>query len=277
MRSTHEHEPELVGTAQRRVDGHAKVTGGARYAAEFAAADLLHGAVVSGAIAKGRITGSTRPPPRRCPASSRSTRTRTGRARPGSTRPTATRWRPPATRSARSDRTDHVLAASRSRWSWREDFETATYAASLVEVSYDAEAPKTDLDAQSGESYEPPKKRSGIEPPPKPRGHADQAYAAAPVQVRQEYRVAVEHHNPMEPHATTVVWEGDGSITVHDKIQGVTNTQGYVTGVFGLSKDRCAASRPSWAAASARACARNTSSSWRCWRRWTSSAPCAWC
>ena len=42
----------LVGTAQRRVDGRAKVTGAARYAAEFAAADLLHGAVVSSAIAR---------------------------------------------------------------------------------------------------------------------------------------------------------------------------------------------------------------------------------
>ena len=41
----------------------------------------------------------------------------------------------------------------------------------------------------------------------------------------------------MEPHATTVVWEGDGKITVHDKIQGVQNTQGYIANVFGLTPD----------------------------------------
>jgi xanthine dehydrogenase YagR molybdenum-binding subunit len=49
--------------------------------------------------------------------------------------------------------------------------------------------------------------------------------------------VAIEHHNPMETHASTVVWEGGGKITVHDKIQGVQNSQGYVSAVFGLSKD----------------------------------------
>ena len=41
----------------------------------------------------------------------------------------------------------------------------------------------------------------------------------------------------MEPHASTVVWEGGGKLTVHDKTQGVQNSQGYVASVFGLSKD----------------------------------------
>src|SRR3954467_3349534 len=45
-----------IGTAVSRVDGRAKVTGAAKYAAEFGAADLAHGAVVSSTIAKGRIT-----------------------------------------------------------------------------------------------------------------------------------------------------------------------------------------------------------------------------
>ena len=44
-----------VGAGRRRVDGPAKVTGAARYAAEYTAPDLVHGAVVSGTIAKGRI------------------------------------------------------------------------------------------------------------------------------------------------------------------------------------------------------------------------------
>ena len=41
----------------------------------------------------------------------------------------------------------------------------------------------------------------------------------------------------MEPLATTVVWDGDGKLTVYDKTQGVQNVQGYVASVFGLSKD----------------------------------------
>ncbi len=228
----------LVGSPQRRVDGRAKVTGSARYAAEFAAADLLHGAVVSGAIAKGKITRID---------------TKAAEAIPGvvkiythENRP-RTAWFDSAYRDevAPPGHPFRALNSDRIMFSGQpvalvvaEDFETATYAASLVEVTYAVETPKTDLDAQRQQSYVPPKKRSGIEPPPKPRGHAEKAYAASPVRVQQEYRVAVEHHNPMEPHATTVVWEGEGKITVHDKIQGVTNTLGYVTGVFGLSQDQ---------------------------------------
>jgi len=44
-----------IGTATSRVDGHAKVTGAAKYAAEFSAPGLAHGVVVTSTIAKGRI------------------------------------------------------------------------------------------------------------------------------------------------------------------------------------------------------------------------------
>src|SRR5215207_11745904 len=47
----------------------------------------------------------------------------------------------------------------------------------------------------------------------------------------------VEHHNPMEPFATTVVRDEDGRLTVYDKTQGVQNVQGYLCNVFGCSKD----------------------------------------
>ena len=38
----------------------------------------------------------------------------------------------------------------------------------------------------------------------------------------------------MELYATTVVWEGDGKLTVYDKTQGVQNVQRYLCGVFGM-------------------------------------------
>ncbi len=46
-----------IGTPTSRVDGRAKVTGAAKYAAEFNAPDLAYGSVVGATIAKGRITG----------------------------------------------------------------------------------------------------------------------------------------------------------------------------------------------------------------------------
>ena len=76
-----------------------------------------------------------------------------------------------------------------------------------------------------------------MEPPPEPRGDADHAFASAAVQLEAEYHLPVEHHNPMEPFATTVIWEHDGTMTVYDKTQGVQNNQAYVHKVFGLSTD----------------------------------------
>ena len=45
-----------IGTAVSRVDGVAKVTGAAKYAAEFNVPGLLYGSMVSATITKGRIT-----------------------------------------------------------------------------------------------------------------------------------------------------------------------------------------------------------------------------
>ena len=44
-----------IGTATSRIDGHAKVTGAAKYAAEFKTTGLAHGSVVTSTIPKGRI------------------------------------------------------------------------------------------------------------------------------------------------------------------------------------------------------------------------------
>jgi xanthine dehydrogenase YagR molybdenum-binding subunit len=44
-----------IGTSTSRVDGVAKVTGAAKYAAEFNVAGLAYGSVVTSTIAKGRI------------------------------------------------------------------------------------------------------------------------------------------------------------------------------------------------------------------------------
>lgn len=53
-----------VGSPRSRVDGPAKVTGLAKYAAEFTAEGLVHGYVVTSTIARGTITGPTPPRPR---------------------------------------------------------------------------------------------------------------------------------------------------------------------------------------------------------------------
>ncbi|HJS87710.1 MAG TPA: xanthine dehydrogenase family protein molybdopterin-binding subunit [Acetobacteraceae bacterium] len=226
-----------VGTARSRVDGRAKVTGAAKYAAEFAAPGLLHGAVVSSAIAKGRIIRIDTEPARAVPGVAQvfthenrpSTAWFTHKYR-DEVAPPGSPFRPLYDNTVLYSGQPVALVLA-------EDLETAQYAASLVRVDYEVAEHATDLRHKRGEAYVPKQKRTGVAPPPSPRGDADKAYAEAPVRVENEYRVAIEHHNPMELHAATVVWEGDGRITVHDKTQGVHNTHTYVTSVFGLSQN----------------------------------------
>ena len=118
-----------------------------------------------------------------------------------------------------------------------ETFEAARYAASLVRVSYEAGPHNTDFDTSLAEKFFPSKKRAAFHPP-KARGNADVALAAAPVTISADYHLAVEHHNPMEMHATTVDWHGDNRITVYDKTQGSQNVQAYVANIFGFSEDK---------------------------------------
>jgi len=224
-----------VGTPRSRVDGRAKVTGAAKYAGEFDAPDLAHGYVVSSAIAKGRI---------------KSIDTEAALAVPGVLK-VFTHENRPRTAWSSSSHQDQVappgspfrpLYDEKIVYSGQpvalvvaEEFEIARYAASLVRVEYETDTHTTKLDLVRSEAYEPPKKRFGINPPPRPRGDSAGAFDEAPIRLRNEYRIAIEHHNPMEMHASTVVFEGDGKLTVYDKTQGAQNSQKYVVNVFGLS------------------------------------------
>src|SRR5262249_52524053 len=67
-------------------------------------------------------------------------------------------------------------------------------------------------------------------------GDAMRALGRAAVRFEAEYWVPVEHHNPMEPFATTVIREPDGKLTVYDKNQGVQNVQAYLCTLFSLPK-----------------------------------------
>lgn len=226
-----------VGSPRSRVDGPAKVTGKATYAAEFAAPDLAYAYVVGSSIARGRITSIDASAAEALPGV---IKVFTHENRPKTAwftykyrdmvGPPGKPFRPLYSDEVQfSDQPIALVVA--------ESFDVARHAASLVQVAYEQHPHETDLSRARIDSYEPPKKRMGIASPPKPRGDAVKAFSVAPVRISGEYTIAAEHHNPMEPHATTVIWEGAGKITVHDKTQGVQNSQAYVASVFGLSSD----------------------------------------
>jgi xanthine dehydrogenase YagR molybdenum-binding subunit len=227
-----------IGQPQNRVDGRAKVTGAAKYAAEYNVPGLAYGVVVSSGIAKGKIkaldTGEALKVEgvlevfthRNAPKLARMSRSyKDGVAPPG------TPFRPLHDAKILYSGQPVALVVA-------ESFEVARYAATLVHVEYTPETHETDLMAVRDKAYEPPKKRAGIAPPSKARGDAAGAFESAAVKHSAEYRHSIEHHNPMEMHASTVVWEGDGRITVYDKTQGAPNSQQYVTKVFGFAAEQ---------------------------------------
>jgi xanthine dehydrogenase YagR molybdenum-binding subunit len=118
--------------------------------------------------------------------------------------------------------------------------EIARFAASLVRVDYETDTHITDVHCQREAAI--PLKPPGdpIEAmftPPKTRGRPEEALAAAAVRHAGEYYVPIEHHNPMELFASTVIYDGDGKLTVYDKTQGVQNVQHYLCHVFGMKSE----------------------------------------
>ncbi|MDT0577117.1 xanthine dehydrogenase family protein molybdopterin-binding subunit [Croceicoccus sp. F390] len=226
--------PKIIGYQQNRVDGPMKVTGGARYAAEFTPSDLHHGYVVCSPVARGTIRHIDATAAMAFPGV---VEVFTHENRPDTAwmdRNYQDQVAPPG-HPFRPLYDDRVLYSGQPiALVIADSFEAARDAAALVRIEIKVADHQTDIMAAQARAYVPPKGRFGISGPPSSRGDFGVAFAGAPVRIDADYRVAVEHHNPMEPHATTVEWMGDGAITVHDKIQGVMNSQKYVTGVFGM-------------------------------------------
>ena len=121
--------------------------------------------------------------------------------------------------------------------------EVARFAASLVRVAYETEPHVTDIYSERDRApavKDPANPFEALFTPPKPRGDARAALAAAAVRHEGEYSTPIEHHNPMELFATTAIVEKDGRLTVYDKTQGVQNVQRYLCSVLRPEAGRAA-------------------------------------
>jgi len=223
-----------IGKEMSRVDGVAKVTGKAKYAAEFRAPNLAYGFIVLGTAAKGTI---------------KSIDTREAERAPGVVRvfthlnapklgPKASHEQAPPRATEERDKSFRALQSDRIFFNMQpvalvvaETYEQARYAARLVKVSYNAEKHTTDTESVRERARVPSQG-----PPPKPRGNPEAAMKSAPVRVEAEYRIPVEHHNPMEPHAAVAVWEGD-RLTIFDKSQEVYNVRKHLASSFGVPEE----------------------------------------
>jgi xanthine dehydrogenase YagR molybdenum-binding subunit len=229
-----------TGSATPRIDGVAKVTGAAKYAAEFNVSGLLYGSVVTATIAKGRIVQID------CSAAMRAKGVidvLTHKHRPQMAdndqaykdfvAPDGSPFRPLYDDKIKFSGQPIALVVA-------ETSEIARFAASLVRVDYEQEGHVTDVlrRRDAAVPIKPPANAADASfGPPKTRGNPEQTLAASAVRQEGEYYVPIEHHNPMELYAATAIYQADGKLTVYDKTQGVQNVQRYLCAALALKPE----------------------------------------
>ena len=200
-----------IGSAVARVDGFDKLTGRARYAADFHPEGMAHAYGVYSTISRGKIV---------------SIDTSIADDMPGVIEIFHHANFPTLHRSPASFPEENMVDELRTPFEddvvhyagqfvalvVADTFEHARDAAYRVKVSYDADSAAANL-AQGLEGGVTEANRTE-------RGDADSAFDSAEVQVDATYTTPVETHNPMEMHATTARWAG-GKLIVHESTQGV--------------------------------------------------------
>ncbi len=219
-----------VGAPMDRVDGRLKVTGTARYAAEFPMSNIAHAVIVTSTVPVGRVSAID---------------TRAAEAVPGVIR-VITHLNAPKLPMKKvgmfGTNALSLMQDERVRYNGQpialviaDTLERATDAASLVKVRYSGtRAPTLDMHANKKAGYAPPPGFGGQ--PDSKRGNVQAGLAQADVTVDAQYTTPIENHNPMEPHATIAAWEG-GRLTVWDASQYVIGARDSLAGVFGVTSD----------------------------------------
>jgi xanthine dehydrogenase YagR molybdenum-binding subunit len=153
-----------IGQPTSRVDGRAKVTGEAKYAAEYTIPNLAYGYVVSSAVARGKITridaadALTLPGVIQVLTHENSARlVRSDASYVDEVAPPGSPFRPLHDDEIRYSAQPVALVVA-------DNFELARFAASLVRVEYDREPHATNLESERSHAYTP-KPREGIPPP----------------------------------------------------------------------------------------------------------------
>jgi xanthine dehydrogenase YagR molybdenum-binding subunit len=225
----------LIGTPVSRLDGPLKVRGAARFAAEVPLEDMVYAALVYGTIPCGRIATLD---------------TQAAEAAPGvvlvMTYRNAPRLNSPApfgsspTAAAASDLP--IMQDDRLHWNGQpiavvlaETQEQADYATSLIVATYAAEPSTTSFAAAKAAGSQP-----GLfmgQALLNEIGDAEAMLAAAPHKVDHIYRTPRHSHNAIEPHAATIVWNGD-ELTIHDTTQMVTSQAATIADVFDLRAEQ---------------------------------------
>jgi xanthine dehydrogenase YagR molybdenum-binding subunit len=217
-----------VGAGIERADGVDKVTGVARYSFERRLPNLAYVVPVQSTIARGRVRAVD---PGRALAEPGVLAVIDPESARRLERPEGTHAELLVLQSAEVFYRGQIVAAVVAT-----TLEAAREAATLVDVGYEEHPHDVELRADHPDLYVPQNANAGV-PGEWADGDVETALARSAAVVDQTYTTAIEHHNPMEPHACTAVWEHDG-LTLYNADQGPYITAGAVAGLFGLQTEQ---------------------------------------
>ena len=225
-----------IGQPTPRIEGRAKVTGAARYAAERALPGLHHAVVVPAAIAGGRILT----------LDTAAARVTAGVAavldHRNAPRLAAVKIFPfgPAGEGRMPLQDDRIAYAGQAvALVIARTPEIAAHAAGLVRVTYAADPPRTmtalmNAGEQGDELPEPLRKITDAT-----RGDVARGLAEADVTVEGTWETPSHIHNALELAATVAEWDKEtGALLLHDSTQWVLGSRRTVADALGLSLDK---------------------------------------
>ncbi|MCW2953594.1 MAG: xanthine dehydrogenase [Conexibacter sp.] len=216
---------QALGAPIVRVDGREKVTGSARYAAEYPIEDVAYAWPVGATIARGRVTAVEATAALADPAVlAVLDAAGAPRLEPGVDEDLM------VLQSADVAYHGQIVAAVVAT-----SLEAARSGAAAVRIAYEQEQHDVVLRADDARAYVP-QQVNDTTPGLVERGDVDRALADAPVRFAATYTTPAEHASPMEPHATIAVW-ADSRLTLYNADQGPYLTAARIAALFGLAPE----------------------------------------
>jgi len=218
------------GKTVSRIEGKAKVTGAARYAAEYKPEGVLFGVLVTSTISKGIIENIASQKAENAPG--------VAAVLTHLNRPEVPGWNKEQQAQSRVEGKEfRVFDDNRIYYDHQpvalviaDSLERANYAASLVKITYRKDLHQTDFTRNHEKAYKPKRTEDYS------RG-SDQAFQSAAVKIEAEYTTPFQVHNPMEMHAATVEWKGYDKLTDYNKTQAVKMARKEITTAFELKEE----------------------------------------
>jgi xanthine dehydrogenase YagR molybdenum-binding subunit len=187
---------KLTGTPVDRIDGLLKVTGKATYATDYPVPKMSYAFLFKSRIAAGRITKLDSSAAEKSPG----------------VLAVISHLNAPRLNIKGGLRGGALLQSPEIEFYGQhiglvvaETFEQARHAATLVNVTYEETDRKTDFQKERKHAV-PSKEKDKADAI---RGEVGPAMRRAAFTVDEIYETPIEHHHPMEPHATIAVWEGE--------------------------------------------------------------------